>query len=63
MEFIDTIVVASVKKLGLAQLELVAGKSLRIETTPQGVEILNAEVPAGKTWTVEMSVLITETDA
>jgi len=63
MEFIDTVVVASVKKLGLAQLELAAGKFLKIETTPQGEEILNAEVPAGKAWIVEMSVLITETDA
>jgi len=63
MEFIDTVVVASVKKLGLAQLELAAGKSLKIETSPQGEEILDAEVPAGKAWYVEMSVLITETDA
>lgn len=37
-----------------------AGKKLVIETTPRGEEILEAEVPAGKTWTVSISVNIIE---
>ena len=63
MKFLETEVIASVKKLGVAQLELAAGEFLKIETTPQGEEVLNVEVPTGKAWYVELSVLITETDA
>lgn len=40
---------------------LPAGKSIKIETSPQGEELLNAEVPAGKTWTVRVTVHIEET--
>lgn len=40
-----------------------AGKFVKIETAPDGVEILNAEVPAGKAWTVTVNVYIVETDA
>ena len=63
MEFIDTTIVASIRKLGLAQLDVIAGKSLKIETSPYGEEVLDVEVPVGKAWYVEISVLITETDA
>ncbi len=61
MEFVDTVVVASTQKLGLAQLNIAAGKSLKIKTS--GTEVLDIEVPAGKSWYVELSVLITETGA
>jgi len=37
-----------------------AGKTLKIETTPQGEEILSETVPAGKTWTVSISVSVIE---
>ena len=40
-----------------------AGKSLKIKTSPQGEEILNAECPQGKTWIARLIVEITETDA
>ena len=40
-----------------------AGKSLRIETTPGGSEILDEECPAGKAWTVSVNVIIKEVDA
>jgi len=63
MEFAETVIVASIRRLGLAQLDVAAGKSLKIETSPQGVEVLDVEVPAGKAWHVELSVIITETDA
>ena len=39
-----------------------AGKSLKFETSPGGVVILNEEVPSGKTWDVHISVHIVETD-
>lgn len=38
-------------------------QSLRIETSPNGDEILNVECPAGKSWTARVIVEITETDA
>ncbi len=39
------------------------GQSLRIETSPDGVEILNVQCPAGKAWRARVIVEITETDA
>jgi len=43
-------------------LEVVAGKSLKIETSPDGIDILDEEVPAGKVWVVTISVQIKESD-
>jgi len=40
-----------------------AGQFLKIETSPGGVEILNYECPAGKAWTVHVTVSISETNA
>ena len=39
-----------------------AGQSLKIETKPGGIEILNEEVPAGKEWNAVVTVAIVETD-
>jgi len=39
-----------------------AGKSLRIETSPEGEDILDVECPVGKTWLVRIIVEIEETD-
>ena len=39
-----------------------AGKVLRIETTPGGVEILDVTIPAGKSWTATIRLDIVETD-
>jgi len=33
-----------------------AGQLFRIETSPGGAEILDVEVPAGKQWTISISV-------
>lgn len=44
-------------------IDLASGKHLKIETSPSGMEILDAVVPAGKTWTCSINVIITETDA
>jgi len=43
--------------------ELVAGKSLKIETSPDGDDIYEGEVPAGKKWNVTVFLKIEETDA
>jgi hypothetical protein len=52
-----------VRKDGDDTFEIAAGKSLRIETTPSGEEILDVEVPEGKVWTVTVSVRVIEEDA
>ena len=59
---IDTIL-AKVAKHGSETIDLAVGKHIKIETSPQGVEILDAVVPAGKKWRVTISVYIEETDA
>ena len=38
--------------------DVVAGKSLKIETSPGGETYLDATVPAGEKWTVSMSVQV-----
>lgn len=44
-------------------VEIPAGRSLIIETSPSGEEILNVAVPWGKQWSVGIAVTVTETDA
>jgi hypothetical protein len=51
------------RKTGGESFNLVAGQSLKIESSPNGEELLVAEVPAGKKWTVSVSVSTVETDA
>ncbi len=43
---------ATESKYGDGVYAVVAGKTLTIETSPAGVEILSEEVPAGKQWEV-----------
>jgi len=50
-------------KTGDDQFILAAGKALKVETSPQGSELLNVEVPAGKQWDVVVYVRIVETNA
>lgn len=45
---------------GMGTFVIPAGKTLKIETTPHGEEILSETVPAGKTWTVSISVSVIE---
>lgn len=61
MQLLTTSHPAKTTKSGTAVLEIPAGKNLKIETTPEGEEILNVTVPTGKKWTVNISVSITET--
>jgi len=46
-----------------ATIAVSAGQSIKIETSPSGEELLNETCPAGKMWTAQIIVEITETDA
>jgi len=50
-------------RTGSSVFTIEAGKSLKIETSPSGVELFDEEVPAGKQWEVVIHIEITETDA
>ena len=62
MELADTIQTAHTLHAGSQDIELVAGKSLKIETTPSGEEVLDVECPAGKVWSARVIVEIIETE-
>lgn len=51
------------KKSGADTFKVAAGNFLKIETSPEGVEHLCAQVPEGKSWAVSIYVDIRETDA
>jgi len=40
------------------KISLAAGKRLKIETSPQGEELLDVQVPSGESWTVNLSVYV-----
>jgi len=61
MDLLDKSQPAKLLRTGRQELEIPAGKSLKIETSPDGEDILNAEVPAGKTWKTIIIVEIVET--
>ena len=64
MELATTTIEAATFKSGQAAgISVPAGQSLKIETGPEGEEILNEECPAGKAWSARIIVEITETDA
>ena len=60
---LTTIPTYDVIKSGVQTITITAGKSLKIETSPEGEEILNAECPAGKVWEACVRVDIQEKDA
>lgn len=45
------------------EVSIPVGKTLTVETTPDGQEILSATCPPGKVWVARVIVEITETDA
>lgn len=53
---------AKITKSGTGTFMAAAGQSLKIETSPDGEEILDTQVPNGKVWEVRVSVNITETN-
>ena len=54
---------ASVKLCGEAQAIIMpSGRTLKIETSPGGADVLDAMCPEGKMWSVAVSVNIDEVD-
>jgi len=45
---------------GSGEVEVSGGKHLKIETTPDGLDILDAVVPGGKLWKVKIDISIEE---
>ncbi len=63
MQLSTSTIVSSVQKTGSESgVDVPAGKSVKIETTPGGIEILNVVVPAGKRWEVSFGVDVREFD-
>jgi len=61
IELIEDSLPARTTFQGSTSVSLAAGKNLKIETSPAGEELLNADVPAGKTWAVTVNVYVQET--
>jgi len=53
---------AATIKYGSDEIACPAGRSLKVETSPAGSELLSEECPAGKAWTVRVHVEIIEVD-
>ena len=62
MELTKTTQPAKTVYVGVTNLGMSAGKYLKVETTPNGEEILNDVVPTGKQWTVQIRVDVVEID-
>ena len=53
---------AHTRMTGQETFNVSAGKTLAIETSPAGGEVFSDTVPAGKEWSVTVSLLIIESD-
>lgn len=62
MDFAKKIRPQEVTYQGQGVFTIVGGKYLKIESTPDGQEVLNEIVPQGKKWVISVSLLITEVD-
>ena len=58
MELIDSSVSARNLVIGSYSSDVTAGKSLKIETSPRGEDILDIEVPVGESWHVVINIQI-----
>lgn len=54
---------ASVKKAGQGRYIVTPEQSFKIESSPQGEDILEVSPPAGKQWAITVRVNIEESDA
>ena len=61
IELSEKVVTAKTVYDGDDSFVLAAGKTLTIETSPDGDEVYSAEVPAGKSWSVTVYLKIEET--
>jgi len=60
---VETFQPCLIKAGGKSNVCLDAGQRLKIETSPNGEELLDTEVPEGKRWAIDVDVQIRETDA
>jgi hypothetical protein len=58
MELIDVSVLPRNLLRGIGTFEATAGKTVKIETSPQGLSILNVQVPDGELWQVNINIQI-----
>ena len=58
MELVDTSVSARDLLWGAEGFDVAAGKTLKIETSPSGVTILEVEVSEGETWHIQINMQI-----
>lgn len=63
LTLLDRQVTAQTVHYGSATFAVPVGKTLKIETSPAGVDVLTATCPAGKAWTANVVVQIVESDA
>lgn len=52
-----------INRSGDDSVTMAAGQHLKIETSPDGEDVLDAVVPIGKSWEARISVFIVESDA
>ena len=62
MDFSLSVVPSVTRYDGVQHVELPAGKRLKIETSPNGNELLDVEVPVGKKWVGTVVVRFVELD-
>jgi len=62
MELISANRSALIRSLGNEIVNISSEKYLKIETSPYGEDILNVQVPEGKSWEAKIHVEIIETD-
>ncbi len=63
LSVLDVATVPRTRYIGSQSIELVTDRKLKIRVTGPDGDILNATVPSGKKWTVNVSIQIEETDA
>lgn len=63
MELLPTLASGARVLRGSGSVTLTEGQTLKVETTPMGEETLDAAVPAGKEWLVNVIVDVVESNA
>jgi hypothetical protein len=61
MELVEVSPAGEMKLATAGVYSVPSGKTLKIETSPRGENILSAQVPQGETWHVNISVTVTVT--
>lgn len=62
MELNESTITAKKEISGSDIINVSAGQSLKIETSPNGEETVDMECPEGKQWQVKIDIVVLETD-